>query len=62
MTTESTSVKDVILREWSTKKVDLIIRELKARSGFDSWWDSVDDDIQEEIRQSLISILSLPKE
>jgi len=32
---------------------DAVIDELNARSGFDYWWDDIDRDIQDEIRETL---------
>lgn len=35
-----------------------IMRALKSRGGFDSWWDTIDEDIQEEILEELYEIAS----
>jgi hypothetical protein len=32
---------------------DAALRELKSRKGFDAFWDGVDSDVQEEVRESL---------
>lgn len=37
--------------------VDAIIANLKARKGFDEWWDSIDWDIQYEILTDLTQIV-----
>lgn len=34
-----------------------IISTLKDRSGFDGWWDSIDEDIQDEIFDEIVEIL-----
>ncbi len=39
------------------EKAEKIINELNDRSGFDDWWGNLDEDIQDEIKQELISIL-----
>lgn len=36
-----------------------IIKELNSRSGFDSWFDDIDAEIQEEILEELIKITEL---
>ena len=38
--------------------VDSIIRDLTDRSGFDGMWDSLDDDIRQEIRSKWIQLAS----
>ena len=37
--------------------IEEIIEELNGRKGFDDWWGNIDEDIQEEIINSLINIL-----
>ncbi len=32
---------------------DRVLNNLKGRSGFDHWWDTIGEDIQEEIKQEL---------
>ena len=34
--------------------VTAILDELQGRGGFDHWWDDIDEEIQEEITNSLI--------
>ena len=36
---------------------DKIIAELLSRGGFDGWWDSVDEEIQIEIQESINRII-----
>ena len=35
--------------------VDEILNELGSRKGFNHWWDDIDEDIQGEIEEALIS-------
>lgn len=37
---------------------DKIIAELSDRGGFDGWWDSIDSDIQDEIKNDLRKIVA----
>jgi len=37
--------------------VNKIIDELCSRGGFDGWWGSIDEDIQEDIKNSLEDII-----
>jgi hypothetical protein len=39
--------------------VEAIIKELNGRGGFDHWWGNIDEDIQDEIIESLINILPI---
>lgn len=34
--------------------VEAILRDLEDRAGFDHWWDGIEMDIQEEIRETLV--------
>lgn len=34
-----------------------ILSELNDRSGFDGWWDGIDDDIQKEIHETIAKII-----
>jgi len=36
--------------------VGYILRNLMGRSGFDAWWEEIDPDVQNEIRETLASI------
>lgn len=36
--------------------VDAQIAELMSRGGFDGWWGDIDEDIQDDIRTTLIAI------
>lgn len=36
--------------------VSEILQELNDRSGFDGWWGCIDDEIQEEIEDALVTI------
>lgn len=38
--------------------VEKIIRELKGRGNFDHWWDEIDAEIQDEIKESLEEIIN----
>jgi hypothetical protein len=40
------------------EKAELIIIALNDRSGFDDWWCNIDEDIQDEIIEELIKIIS----
>ena len=33
--------------------VTTVLNDLENRSGFDHWWDDVDEEIQDEVRQVL---------
>lgn len=37
--------------------VDKMLNELYDRTGFSDWWDSIDVDVQQEIEDSLVSIV-----
>jgi hypothetical protein len=37
--------------------VEDLIGELTNRSGFDDWWYSIDEEIQEEIIEELVTVL-----
>jgi len=37
----------------ATEAADAVLDELDKRSGFDYWWDDIDSDIQNEIRDTL---------
>jgi len=39
------------------KIVDAVLNELQRRGGFDGFWDSVDQDIQEEIVEELTEVV-----
>lgn len=41
----------------SAKIVMAILEELRSRKGFDWWWDELDKDIQQEIREALMVIV-----
>lgn len=40
------------------KVVKEILDELDGRGGFDGWWDSVDEETQEDIRTELLGIVA----
>lgn len=44
-------------RPRSVRIVDDILANLELRKGFDWWWDDVDADIQQEIREDLTAIV-----
>jgi hypothetical protein len=37
--------------------VDAVLGDLMARAGFESWWEDIDSDTQQEIRESLASAI-----
>ena len=37
--------------------VDAVLKDLEDRSGFDWWWDGIDEDVQAEIRSALVEIV-----
>ena len=39
--------------------IENILSELNSRSGFDDWWCSIDEDIQEEITETLVNLLPI---
>lgn len=39
--------------------IEKIIGELNGRKGFDDWWYNIDEDIQEEITETLVNILPI---
>lgn len=39
--------------------IEKIIDELNGRKGFDDWWYDLDEDIQEEITETLVNILPI---
>ena len=43
--------------EKARKAVDDIVSDLTDRSGLDGGWDSIDDDIQEEIKAEWVKII-----
>ena len=43
----------------ATDIVEAILNELRGRKGFDWWWDDLEEDIKQEIRESLIHITNL---
>lgn len=45
-----------IMRNQSLLLVHLLLRELESRSGFDGFWESMDEAIQEEIIEALVEI------
>lgn len=36
-----------------------IIYELSSRAGFDKWWDSIKEDVQQEIKEDLKNMLKI---
>lgn len=44
-----TNVNDELWHELAKKIVEAITLDLLGRSGFDHWWDGIDDDIRHEI-------------
>lgn len=44
------------MSKYSTEEliVDQIIANLSDRSGFDAWWEQIEPDIRDEIKESLI--------
>lgn len=36
------------------RAVDAALKVLSDRGGFDGWWDCIDEDIQQEIREEMI--------
>lgn len=40
------------------KVVKYILEELDNRGGFDDWWDSVDEETQEDIRNELLMVVA----
>jgi len=49
----------MITTEQARKAVDIVLEELNGRGGFDHFWDSVDKDIQEEIKETCASQVHL---
>ncbi len=44
-------------KEYTSKNMIYeIIKELLGRSGFDDWWEQIDNDIQHEIDNNLVKI------
>ena len=43
--------------ELARKIVEKVLCSLTGRSGFDGAWDSIDDDIQEEIKDDLVEVV-----
>jgi len=37
--------------------VEKLLSELGSRGGFDGWWDFIDEDTQEEIKDNLVNII-----
>lgn len=37
--------------------IGAILSELNSRGGFDDWWHNIDEDIQEEITETLVNLL-----
>jgi hypothetical protein len=37
--------------------VEVVLNELGGRGGFDHWWDNIDEDIQDEIREKLVKLV-----
>jgi len=46
-----------LIRDVSSTIVDQILSDLTDRKGFDQEWNQVDDDIQEEIKQTWVEIV-----
>ena len=45
--------KEVLLSALANDCVRAVLKNLDDRSGFDHWFDSIDEEIQAEIRESL---------
>jgi hypothetical protein len=39
------------------EQIDKMIELLSDRRGFDGWWEDIDEDIQNEIKEEMLSVI-----
>lgn len=41
----------------ASRIVETVLREFSSRKGFDWWWEDIDEDVQQEIREALTALI-----